>query len=150
EAREEHARQREVVQVPSAAGQEARVLEALDARARVAQRRRVAGAHSPSRENTSPSRSLGEKCVDFWGKSSPPRTAACSSTAGVGAIRNAVWYLPSRASRIASARSAVYSTCVFASSFASVMPSRGRSNPSWRIDTASPRQAAEVFSGHAI
>jgi len=34
-------------------------------------------------------------------------TTACSSSAVVGAIRNAAWYLPSRASWIASARSAV-------------------------------------------
>ena len=59
EAREEHAREPEVVQVSPSAGQQPRVLEPLDSRARIAQRRRVARAHSPSRWNTRPSRSLG-------------------------------------------------------------------------------------------
>jgi len=59
EAREQHARQTEVVEVAPAAGQEPRVLEPLDPHARIPQRRRGAGAHSPSRWNTRPSRSFG-------------------------------------------------------------------------------------------
>ena len=47
-ARDEHAREPQIVEISSSAGQESRVFEALDAHPRVAQRRR-ARAHSPRR-----------------------------------------------------------------------------------------------------